>query len=182
MTRVYIILGKGFEEIEAITPGDILRRGAIKVYYAAVGKKKLVMGAHGISIQADVKLSDVIFTNGDYIVIPGGMSGVNSIKTNSSAMKTLRAAINGGANIAAICAGPSVLAQLGLLEGRRITCYPGLEEMMTGALCDVSLPVVKDGKLITGRAPGAAIDFALALVAEISSKELLDRIKKGLVY
>lgn len=179
---VYIIIGEGFEEIEAVAPCDILRRGGVAVKYAAVGGNKNVTGSHGISVAADVMFSDVIPSADDTIVIPGGMGGVNSIKSDDNAMKIIKKADKAGALLAAICAGPSVLAQLGLLNGKRITCHPATEDLMDGAICDLENSTITDVKLITGRAPGSAIDFGLAILAHIKGESVEKRIRTELVY
>jgi len=179
---VYIVLGKGFEEIEAISPCDILRRGGVPVSFTAVGNEKAVVGAHGISVNADVLVCDVSATAGDTVVIPGGMGGVNSIKSDKTAMDFIDRAAKSGSDLAAICAGPSVLAQLGLIDGKEITCYPGNEKMMGKAHCNCEKSTVSDGTLITGRAPGAAMDFGLALLARLKGEETSEKIRMGLVY
>ena len=177
---VYIILGTGFEEIEAVAPVDILRRGGVEVSFAAVGERKLVSGAHGIAIEADVLFSEMHPRGDDYIVIPGGMDGVNSIKGDKTAMDKIKAAAESGTKLAAICAGPSVLAELGLVEGRSITCYPGCESLMGGANVDISKSVVDDN-VITGRAPGSAIDFSLTLLCAIAGEETAASVRANLV-
>ena len=179
---VYIILGEGFEEIEAITPCDILRRGGVPVCFAAVGKQKTVTGSHGISVLADVLSSDIAPSADDTVVIPGGMGGVNSIKADMVTMKIIENAAEAGALLAAICAGPSVLAQLGLIKGKHITCYPGSEALMDGAICKASNPTVSDGMLITGRAPGSAIDFGLKLLSHFKGEAVANKIRMELVY
>ena len=177
---VYIILGTGFEEIEAVAPVDILRRGGVELSFAAVGEKKLVSGAHGIVIEADVLFSETHPCGDDYIVIPGGMGGVNSIKGDKTAMDKIKAAAESGAKLAAICAGPSVLAELGLVEGQSITCYPGCESLMGGANVDIARAVVCDS-VITGRAPGSAIDFGVALLSAIAGEETAANVRTALV-
>ena len=179
---VYIVLGKGFEEIEAISPCDILRRGGVPVSFSAVGSENTVVGAHGIAINADVLVRDVSATADDTVVIPGGMGGVNSIKSDITAMDFIDRAAKSGAALAAICAGPSVLAQLGLIDGKEITCYPGNEKMMGKAHCNSEKSTVSDGTLITGRAPGAAMDFGLALLARLKGYETSEKIRMELVY
>lgn len=178
---VYIILGQGFEEIEAVAPGDILRRGNVKVCYAAVGDCKTVAGAHGIKIEADAKLSDITPSKDDYLLVPGGMGGVNSIKADKSAMALIKSAAESGTRLAAICAGPSVLASLGLLREKRITCYPGCENLMADAVTDISKPVLSDGTLLTGRAPGSAIEFGLALLEIIAGEAAAKDVQAGMV-
>jgi len=115
---VYIILGEGFEEIEVVTPCDILRRGGVSVKLAALGGEKCVSGSHGISVLTDITVSEIIISADDTLVIPGGMGGVNSIKADAAAMKFISEAAKAGTRLSAICAGPSVLAKLGLLDGR----------------------------------------------------------------
>lgn len=179
---VYILLGEGFEEIEAVTPCDILRRGGVSVSFAAVGAEKCVKGSHGISVIADVLCSEISPSANDTLVIPGGMGGVNSIKSDKITLRLIENAAKIGAELGAICAGPSVLAQLGLINGKHITCYPGSEELMGGALCQASMSVISDGALITGRAPGAAIDFGLALLSHLKGESVANRIRTELVY
>jgi len=179
---VYIILGEGFEEIEAVTPCDILRRGGVPVQFAAVGVEKIVAGSHGIAILADALASEITPTADDTFVIPGGMGGVNSIKTDAKTMKLIETAAKAGASLAAICAGPSVLAQLGLIDKKHITCYPGCEELMGAAICEADKSIVSDGRLITARAPGSAIDFGLKLLSHLKGEELANRIRTELVY
>lgn len=179
---VYIILGEGFEEIEAVTPCDILRRGGVSVQFAAVGEQKILTGSHGIAILADVLASEITPTANDTFVIPGGMGGVNSIKSNTNTLKLIEIAAKTGASLAAICAGPSVLAQLRLIDKKHITCYPGSEYLMGGAICEADKPIISDGGLITGRAPGSAIDFGLELLSQLKGEELANRIRTELVY
>jgi 4-methyl-5(b-hydroxyethyl)-thiazole monophosphate biosynthesis len=179
---VYILLGEGFEEIEAIAPCDILRRGGVETRLAAVGGGRAVCGAHGVVLETDVSVSEITPQEGDMLVIPGGMGGVNSIKADGGAMALLQKAAESGALLSAICAGPSVLAAAGLLDGKRITCYPGTEALMGGAVCETDKAVVLDGTLTTGRAPGSAIDFGLALLSRIQGAEAAESVKKALVY
>ena len=179
---VYIILGDGFEEIEAIAPCDILRRGGIETAFAAVGDSKIVTGGHGISVRADILTAEIVPDKADTFVVPGGMGGVNSIKADSITMSLIALAAEKGASLAAICAGPSVLAELGLLEGRRITCYPGSEKLMHGALCQKNSRIVNDDGLITGQAPGAAIDFGLGLLARLKDEKTAEKLRMDLVY
>ncbi|MFB0921486.1 MAG: DJ-1/PfpI family protein [Oscillospiraceae bacterium] len=178
---VYIILGEGFEEIEAVVPCDILRRGGVEVKFAAVGVSKSVSGGRGITVLADLPASDIVPTPDDTFVIPGGMGGVNSIKADEKTMKLIGAAASSGAFLAAICAGPSVLAKLGLTDGKHITCYPGCEDLMGKALCDSKKPTDEDKGLITGRSAGVAIDFGLALLAHLKDEITAEKVRTNLV-
>ena len=179
---VYIILGQGFEEIEAIAPCDILRRGGVDVKLAAVGSSKSVSSGRGITVLADVLTSDIVPEADDTFVIPGGMGGVNSIKSDAETMKLIDSAAKNGALLAAICAGPSVLAKLGLTDGKSITCYPGCEDLMGRALCDTKKITVSEKGLITGRSAGSAIDFGLAILAKLKGEKTAEKIRMDLVY
>lgn len=179
---VYIILGEGFEEIEAVVPCDILRRGGVDTKFAAVGASKSVTGGRGISVLADILTTEIVPTVDDAFVIPGGMGGVNSIKADTKTMKLIESAANSGAFLAAICAGPSVLAKLGLIEGKHITCYLGCENLMGKAHCDTKKPIATDKGLITGRAAGSAIDFGLALLSHFKGEKTAEKVRTDLVY
>ena len=177
---VYIILGQGFEEIEATAPGDILRRGGVEVCYAAAGSSLSVPGSVGITLQADVLARDIAPKRGDTVVIPGGMGGVNTLKHDDAVMAMIAKAAENGAELAAICAGPSVLAKLGLLDGKNITCYPGCEDQM-GSAHMVCAPAVTDGKLITGTSAGCAVPFGLALIAALKGQAAAQAVAEQIV-
>jgi 4-methyl-5(b-hydroxyethyl)-thiazole monophosphate biosynthesis len=179
---IYILLGKGFEEIEAVTCCDILRRGGVPVCFAAVGDEESVCGAHGISIAAEAAAGNISPEKNSVFVVPGGMGGVNSIKSDKTAMSLLKKAADTGCFMAAICAGPAVLSALGITDDKTITCYPGCEDMMGKAICKTTHSTYIDGNLITGRAPGSAIDFALALLARLVGSETAESVRRGLVY
>lgn len=178
---VYILLGNGFEEMEAIAPGDILRRGNVEVRYLGVGDL-CVKGAHGITVTADEVLSaDMPVNAEDVFVIPGGLGGVESIENSEAAIEVLKRAKKVGAFFAAICAGPRVLARIGALDGRRITCYPGCEEWMTGATVNTEKSVAFD-RILTARAPGSSIDFGLVLLMQLMGLEVAETVKDEIVY
>ncbi len=179
---VYIILGQGFEEIEAVAPGDILRRGGVEVRYAAAGDTLAVPGSTGITVTADILARNIAPAKGDTVVIPGGMGGVNTIKHDAETMDMISSAAKNGVELAAICAGPSVLAKLGLLDGRDITCYPGCEKLMGKARCHCDETTMQDGSLITGRAPGAALDFGYALLAHLKGEHVSEDVREGMCY
>ncbi len=182
MARVFIPLAEGFEEIEAVTVIDLLRRAAIDVCIAKVGSEPasppadagaetpgseglLVAGSHGIGIRADMLLADVDDTGFDMIVLPGGMPGAAHLKNNLRVVEFLRRTSARGGYVAAICAAPSVLAHAGLLDGRVATSFPGfLDGQSAPGLQLSTAPVVIDGRVVTSRGPGTAIDFALSLI------------------
>ncbi len=178
---VYIMLGKGFEETEAIAPGDILRRAQIPMEYVGIGGK-IVEGAHGISIQADITLEEMDLGAMDMIVLPGGLGGVASVEENEKAMEAVKYALDHDRYVAAICAAPTILGKRGWLDGRNAVCYPGCEGGMGKAVLHMDKEAVVDGKIITGRAPGAAIEFGLTLSGMLPGEFSPDEIAGYMVY
>lgn len=177
---VYIILGTGFEEMEAVCPCDILRRGGVEVQYAGIGGK-LITGGNGITVQADCTVEELDPEAMDMIVLPGGMGGVRSILGSETAMDDIRSAYENGKFVAAICAAPSILAQLGITDGKRAVVYPGMEPQMGSAMMQ-DANAVRDGKVLTGRAPGAAMEFGLLLLETLKDAETAAKVRSGMVY
>ncbi len=176
---VYMLLGTGFEETEAIAPLDLLRRAGVQA--ATVGiNGKVVYGSHKIGIEADMEIGEMDLTNLDMIVLPGGLGGVASIKASQPALEAVRFAWENGKYVAAICAGPTILAQLGITDGKNATCYPGCESQM-GSANMVQAAAVTDGKVITGTSAGCAVPFGLALIAALKGQEAADAIAKQIV-
>jgi 4-methyl-5(b-hydroxyethyl)-thiazole monophosphate biosynthesis len=177
---IYILLGTGFEPIEAVAPCDILRRGGADVKYAGIGGKTIV-GGHGITLTADCTADEIRAEDGEMIVLPGGMGGVRSILGSESALSAIREFWQRGKFVAAICAGPTVLAKLGITDGKKATCYPGMEDEMGSALMQ-NAACVRDGNLITGRAAGASFEFGLALLTAVKGEQTAKKVAKGIVY
>ena len=176
---VYMLLGTGFEETEAIAPLDLLRRAGVQVM--TVGLNGLVIrGSHGISVEADIEIGDTDFMDLEMILLPGGLGGVASIRGCKAAMDAVRTAYESGKYTAAICAGPTVLADLGIVSGKKATCYPGCEGQMGSAVM-VNAAAVTDGKLITGTSAGCAVPFGLALIAALKGQAEADRIAQQIV-
>lgn len=176
---VYMLLGTGFEETEAIAPLDLLRRAGIQT--ATVGLNgKIIKGSHNIGIEADLEIGQLDLTDLDAIILPGGLGGVASIKACEKAMDAVRFAYDNGKYVAAICAGPTILAQLGITDGKQATCYPGCEEQMGSAVM-INAAAVTDGKVITGTSAGCAIPFGLALIAALKGQEAADAVEKQIV-
>jgi len=177
---VYMLLGTGFEETEAVAPLDLLRRADVKV--ATVGVNgKVIRGSHGIGIEADIQLGEMDLTQLEMIILPGGLGGVASVRASEQAMQALSFAWENGKYVAAICAGPTVLADLGITDGRNTTCFPSCVDGMGSANVIPDAASVRDGKLITGTSAGCAIPFGLALVEALRGKEEADRIAKQIV-
>ncbi len=177
---VYIILGKGFEEIEAIAPCDILRRGGVEVKFAGIGGLEIT-GGNGITVKADCTVEEMDLEAMELIMLPGGLGGVSSILGSEAALHAVKYAYEQGRFVTAICAAPTVLAKLGITDGKKATVYPGMEDQM-GSACMVDANAVADGKVLTGRAPGAAYDFAYLLLGTLKGAETAQRIRTGMVY
>ena len=176
---IYMLLGTGFEETEAIAPLDLLRRADIPV--ATVGLNgKVIRGSHGICVTADLEIGQLDLTAMEGIILPGGLGGVASIKACPAALEAVRFAWENGKLVAAICAGPTILAQLGITDGRQATCYPGCEEQMGSAIM-VPAAAVTDGNLVTGTSAGCAVPFGLALIEALKGKEAAAAIEAQIV-
>lgn len=182
---VYILLGTGFEEAEALVTADVLRRGGVHTALAGIGGMKIT-GAHGITVEADVAAEAISLAPGDMLVMPGGMGGVNAMEGSSAAIALAGQALREDSlRLGAICAAPTLLARLGLLApGTRAVCYPGMEDLLAdaGVIPCMDVPVVKDGRLITGKGPGTVYDFALALLAELTDPAIADGVRAELHY
>ena len=176
---VYMLLGTGFEETEAIAPLDLLRRAGVQIQTVGINGKT-VYGGHGIGIEADITIDEMNLTQMEMIILPGGLGGVASIRVSQAAMDAVRFAYENDKYTAAICAGPTVLADLGIPNGKNATCYPGCEEQM-GSANMVCAAAVTDGKLITGTSAGCAIPFGLALIAALKGQDAADAVEKQIV-
>ncbi len=177
---VYMLLGTGFEETEAIAPLDLLRRADIPVLTVGV-TGETVFGSHNIGITADITLPEMDLTDMDMIILPGGLGGVASARASKEALSALKFAWENGKFVAAICAGPTVLADLGITDGLKATCYPGCEGGMGSAVMVEDQAVVRDGNLITGTSAGCAVKFGLALIEALKDKETAQRIEEQIV-
>ena len=176
---VYMLLGTGFEETEAIAPLDLLRRAGVEVKTVGLNGK-VIYGGHGIGVEADMEISQIDLKDLEMIILPGGLGGVASIRGCQAAMDAVRYAYENHKYTAAICAGPTVLADLGIVNGKKATCYPGCEDGMGSAIM-VEAAAVTDGKLITGTSAGCAIPFGLALIAALKGQDEADRIARQIV-
>lgn len=177
---VYMLLGTGFEETEAIAPLDLLRRAGVEILTVGINGKA-VAGSHRIVVETDITLGEMDLTAIDMVIIPGGLGGVASIRASQPALDALKFAWENGKYVAAICAGPTVLADLGITDGLRATCYPGQEKNMGTAMMQENAAVVTDGRVITGTSAGCAVAFGLALVETLKGKETAEAIRKQIV-
>jgi 4-methyl-5(b-hydroxyethyl)-thiazole monophosphate biosynthesis len=188
--RALILLAGGFEEVEALTPLDYLRRAGLEAGSAAVGESRRVTGSHGITLEAEAALGELISRAGgvpqlcrtlDAVLLPGGLPGAANLAASKETGDLLRAMAGAGKVLAAICASPAlVLAPLGLLAGKRFTCYPGMEQGLSGGLWSED-PVVIDGNLITSRAAGTAGVFAAAVIGALLGEEAEKKLARSVL-
>ena len=178
---IYIFLAEGFEEVEALAPLDILRRAGIEVETVSISDNQVVVGSHNVPVLADRILPAVDFDDAEMIVLPGGLPG----STNLDACEDLRAGIkelyDAGKPLAANCAAPMVYGHMGLLQGLKATCYPGMESNLEGATYTGAL-VEKDGQFITGKGPAAAFEFGYAIAEHFLGKEKVQPLRDGMIY
>ena len=173
---VYILLAEGFEEAEALVPADLLRRAGVQVSLTGVSGQTVV-GAHGISVNCDLMVDQVKRDDMELLVLPGGLPGVTNIGANEAAVELIHFAADSGCYLAAICAAPSLLlGPMGILNGRKAVCYPGMKDTMEGADTQEGRSVVVDGTVITGEGPGAAVDFGLKLVEVLKGADIAKQV------
>lgn len=181
MSKVVVFLADGFEEIEGLTVVDMLRRAGITVITASIQSVKEVKGAHNITVLADELVEDVDYKQVDMVVLPGGMPGTLHLGACKKVTDTVQEFFKAGKEVAAICAAPSVLGDLGILQGKEATCYPGFEERLTGAKTTKD-PVVSDGNVTTSRGMGTAILFGAKLIEKLAGKEKAQEILDSIIY
>jgi len=172
MVKAAIYLAEGFEEIEALTTADILRRADIKVDLVALGGNLQVTGAHNIKVIADILIEEIILETYNIMILPGGMPGTVNLDSSNILKKQIIDFDLEEKYIAAICAAPLVIGKMGFLENREATCYPGVESQLFKAIYRDDLDVIVDGNFITSRGPGTAISFGLKLIELLKGKEL----------
>ena len=178
---IYCFLANGFEEIEAIAPIDILRRAELDVTVVGIGGLAVV-GSHGIAVGADITDSEVGLPDDiEAVILPGGMPGTLNLGKHEGLCELLKKHYEAEKMIAAICAAPSVFGELGFLNGRIATCYPGFESKLEGAIvCGAKVAV--DGHVVTSRGLGTAIDFALKLIELLKDLETSSQISDAIIY
>jgi len=176
--KVLVLLADGFEEIEAVTIIDVLRRAQITVHTAYTGTNP-VTGAHGITVSSERNIDEISFSEYGCIILPGGMPGSENLKQDDRVISLVKMIHENCGYVAAICAAPIVLGRAGLLRGKKVTCYPGFEGELAGAEV-IDEPAVQDGPIITGKGPGCAIPFALKLVEILSGPETAQGLKENM--
>ena len=181
MAKSLIFLAPGYEEVEMLTVVDMLRRAGIEINMVSITDTLEVTGSHNITIKADQLFSEADFDNAGMLVLPGGMPGTNNLLAYKPLTDKLVEFNNSGKFIAAVCAAPSVLGAIGILNGKNATCYPGFEEKLTGASFQKQ-PVVRDGNVITSRGMGTCIDFAGEIITALDSASKANDIKDKIIY
>ena len=179
--KVYIFLADGFEDIEGLTVVDLLRRAEIEIHTVSIKNTKEVQTAHGICLLTDEVFGEVDFSDADMLVLPGGMPGTTNLNDHAGVRRVVKDFYEEGKYVAAICAAPTVLANLGILKGKRITCFPTVENQIQGAVI-TRMPATVDGNIITGRGAGTAIDFALKLIDALSGPDKAREIAEAILY
>lgn len=184
MAKVYVFLADGFEDVEALIPIDVLRRGGVEVVTVSTTEFPLVESAHGVNIEADIQFEQSDYTDADLLMLPGGMPGAANLFAHEGVCKAVCDQIAAGRKVSAICAAPAVvLAQLGLLEGKRATCYPGFEQTLKDAGAQYTADLVTvDGNITTAEGPAAAFPYAYELLAQLVDQATADNIAEGMRF
>ena len=177
----YLFLADGFETVEALTTVDMMRRAALPLTTVSIGAGAGVISSHRVKVEADTTFDKVDFSDAEMLILPGGMPGSNNLRADERLCALLKDHASKGGDVAAICAAPFILGELGILEGKKATCYPGFEERLAGATVTED-PVACDGNCITSRGMGTAIEFGAAIVEKLADKATADHIKKSIIY
>ena len=178
---VYLFLADGFEEMETITAFDVLQRCGLEVKLLSITGKRVVIGGHGLILKVDGLFRKNVVENAQALVLPGGMPGAKNLDEHEGVRAALVRHAEQQKLIGAICAAPMVLGHLGLLRGKRATCYPGFETELEGATYTAE-PCTADGNIITGKGPGASFAYAYRLLEEFKGAGVVEELKKGMMY
>lgn len=180
MKKALVHFAEGFEEIEALTIVDVLRRADIPTILVSVSGKQTVTGAHGISVVTDVLFEKADYSEAEILILPGGQPGSNNLKAHSGLKEKLIEFNKKGQKLAAICAAPLVLGGLDILKGKEAVCFPGVENALTGASVKYD-SAITSGNVTTGRGPGAALNFALEIVTNLKGKPVADKLANSML-
>ena len=184
MAKVYVFLADGFEDVEALIPIDVLRRGGVEVVTISTTIFPLVESAHGVNIEADLQFDQPDYSDADLLMLPGGMPGASNLFEHEGVREVLMTQYKAGKKIAAICASPAVvLAPLGILDGKKATCYPGFEQALDkGGAAYTGDLVTVDGNITTAEGPAAAFPYAYELLTQLVDKQTSDQIAEGMRF
>ncbi len=181
MSIAYLFLADGFEEVEALTVVDILRRGGVNIKTVSIMEGKDVIGSHGIKVEADLMFDKKGYDDADMLILPGGGKGTQNLKAHKNLNGIIIKAENKGKYLAAICAAPSVFGLAGILDGLKAVCYPGFELQLIGATIGKS-SVVKDGKIITAKSAAASMEFSFVLLETLEGSEKAQEVKDSILF
>lgn len=177
---ICIFLADGFEEIEAVVPRDVLKRGGVDISTVGV-TGDVVTSAYGLQVKTDTLIENIDMNNIEGIILPGGMPGTTNLKNNQKVLDIIKYCYKNKLLIGAICAAPSILGSIGILERKRACCYPGFEKYLKGASVS-NESVTIDQNIITSKGPGTAMDFGFALLSYLKGKDISDNAKSGMIY
>ena len=180
MKKALVFLAEGFEEIEAVSVIDVLRRGDVKTHVVSITGEYVVKGAHDLGVEADSLFEDTDLHDAGILILPGGGPGSNNLNRHDGLKAIISDYHSKGKWIAAICAAPLVFGGMGLLQGKKATCFPGIESKLTGAILQPG-PVVVDGNIITGKGPGFAAAFGLQIVQELQGRAKADEVAANML-
>ncbi|MCD7925011.1 DJ-1 family glyoxalase III [Phocaeicola sp.] len=180
MKTFYLFLAEGFEEVEALTPVDVLRRAGMPIKTVSVTGVLTVNGAHGVPVIADMVFEEVNEADVEMVILPGGLPGATNLDAHEGLGKLIMNFATAGKPLSAICAAPLVYGKRGLLKGKKATCYPGFDKYLEGADYTAAL-VQKDGNFITGKGPGAAMEFSFAIVEKYCGAEKVKELKQAMM-
>lgn len=181
MAKVYMFLANGSEEIESLIPVDVFRRGGVEVKTVSITGSEFVEMAHGVTLKADLKFEDADLSDADLLMLPGGLPGATNLNEHEGVRRAMLRQYESGKLVAAICAAPMVLGSLGIVKGKRATCYPGFEKYLDGATYTHELCTV-DGNIITGEGPAATLPYAYTLLAMLTTEQTAHSVAEGMMY
>lgn len=181
MNPIYLFMGEGSEEVEALGVVDIVRRAGMPIQIVSITGNRMVSGSHGVKIECDQLIEDVDLEQASLLVLPGGLPGTYNLEADDLLKDAVRRQAEAGKPLAAICAAPLIFGRMGLLQGRKATCYPGFETELTGAEYTGAL-VEKDGNILTGKGPAAVFEFGYAIVEWLGSRAQADALRNGMLY
>ncbi len=181
MAKAYVFLADGFETVEALAVVDILRRAGVETVTVGVSQKSEIISAQNITVRADRMLDEEDYTDADIVFLPGGMPGTRNLEADEKVLNIVKKQYESGKIVTAICAAPSILGHLNILQGKKATCYPGFEKDLYGAKL-MTERVVEDGNVITSRGMGTAVDLGLVLVERLLGREASEKIASGIQY
>ena len=176
---VYVFLANGFEEIEALTPIDMLKRAGIEVTSVSINDTVEVVGTHNIKVLADTIIDDINIENIDAVVLPGGLPGADNLRMNKKVNEFIDEANKQNKLVCAICASPRTLGEKGLLVGKKATCFPGFEKYLNGAIT-VDTGCVRDGNIITAKSMGKSIEFSKEIISALKDSDTAEKITQSI--